>query len=106
MGKVVQMRISDSEARKRIKAVAQDSGKVSIPSWSHAGKRQKSRGITRRQILKCLQAGRFTEPPCWDQIHGNFKFTMQTVVAGDKIHVAAALDKDENGDYIIVVTVF
>ncbi len=54
----------------------------------------------------CLRVGFFSEPPCWDQIHGNYKFTMRTVVAGDQINVAAALDKDEKGDYIIVVTVF
>lgn len=98
------MRITPSAAKKRIIEVAQDSSKVIFTR--HSKLRSGQRGMTRKQVINCLIHGRFTEDPCWDQIHGGYKFTMQTIDSGDKVNVAAALYKKDNGDYIVVITVF
>jgi len=98
------MRITPAAARKRIAEAAQDSAKVIFTR--HAHERSGQRNITRRQVINCLNHGRFIENPYWDQIHGGYKFTMQTVDAGERVSVAAALYKKDNGDYVVVITVF
>lgn len=100
----MQMRITPAVAKKRIVEVAQDSAKVIFTK--HASQRSGQRSITRKQVMNCLTHGRFTEAPYWDQIHGAYKFTMQTVDSGERVSVAAALYKNDNGDYVVVITVF
>jgi len=98
------MRITPAAAKKRIAEVAQNSAKVIFTR--HASERSGQRSITRKQAINCLTRGRFTEAPYWDQIHGGYKFTMQTVDSGERVSVAAALYKKDNGDYVVVITVF
>jgi len=101
---VVPMRITSAVAKKRIAEAALDSAKVIFTR--HANERRGQRSITRKQVINCLTHGQFTEAPCWDQIHGGYKFTMQTVDSGERVSVAAALYKNDNGDYVVVITVF
>ena len=101
---VIQMRITPAAAKKRIAEAAKDSAKVIFTR--HANERSDQRCITRKQVIHCLIHGRFTEAPCWDQIHGGYKFTMQTVDSGERVNVAAALYKNDKGDYVVVITVF
>jgi len=103
-GNVFQMRITPDAARKRIVEVARNSSNVIFTK--HANERSEQRRITRKQVINCLIHGRFTEAPCWDQIHGGYKFTMQTIDSGESVSVAAALYKKDNGDYVVVITVF
>lgn len=103
-GKIVPMRITSAAAKKRIVECAKDSSKVVFTR--HGLDRSGSRRITRKQVINCLLHGAFTEDPCWDQVHGGFKFTMQTIDSGDQVNVAAALHRNDNGDYVVVVTVF
>jgi len=101
---VVPMRLSAAKAREMIKSLANDSSKI---VWTGHGKiRKGQRSITRKQVINCLLHGAFIEQPCYDVIHGGFKFTMQTRDSGDLINVAAALHKNDNGDYVVVITVF
>ncbi len=101
---VIQMRITPANAKKRIAEVAKDSAKVIFTR--HANERSSQRSITRKQVINCLTHGCFTEDPYWDQMNGGYKFTMQTVDSGERVSVAAALYKNDNGDYVVVITVF
>lgn len=101
---VIQIRITPAAAKKRIVEVAQDSAKVIFTK--HASQRSGQRSITRKQVINCLIHGHFTEAPYWDQIHGGYKFTIQTIDSGQRVSVAAALYKDDSGDYVVVITVF
>ena len=101
---VIPMRISPADAKKRIVEAAKDSSRVRLST--HARERCHQRDITMMQIRRCLMLGSFTELPHWDQIHGNYKFTIRSMDAGELISVAAALKKNHNGDYVLVVTTF
>jgi len=101
---VIPMRISSTDAKKRIVEVAKDSSRVRLSH--HARERCQQRDITMLQIRRCLMLGSFTELPHWDQIHGSYKFTMRLMDSGESISVAAALNKNDKGDYILVVTTF
>lgn len=56
------------------------------------------------QDLYCLQRGNMVEPAHQD-IKGCWKCTLEALVSGDLIKVAAALDKDESGEIVLVITV-
>ena len=103
MTNIVPMRINANEAKKRISLAAEISGRVFISK--HAKDRMKQRRVTRRSILRCLSKGAFVEQPYWSQTHGNYHFSMQTMDAGEVVKVVAALGENEQGDYVLIVTV-
>lgn len=71
----------------------------------HAQARMDERGITWRQVVRCLAKGYITEGPAPDQ-KGGWKVTVETVSAGDQLAVVAAVNKDAQGNKAIVVTTF
>ena len=83
--------------------MAEDSGQVFFTP--HAKTRMKQRRITRTQVLACLRQGSIDEP-AHQNIRGNWQCTVRHVHAGDLVRVAAALERDENGHLIVVITVF
>jgi len=101
---VINMRLGTTNARIRIAEVVKTSGKVFFSR--HARERGRQRNVTRRQVLRCLVHGAFIEEPRWDNQHNNYQFTMRTVDAGDVINVVGALQKNDAGDYVVVITVF
>ncbi|MGE0151985.1 MAG: DUF4258 domain-containing protein [Reyranellaceae bacterium] len=66
----------------------------------HAAQRMRERGIGLMQVLDVLRGGRVSEGPALD-IHGNWKATMDRVIAGQKIAVVVAIE-----NRLIVITVF
>lgn len=70
----------------------------------HAKKQMKKRRITRFQVETCLKKGRVVEPAHLT-IHGDWKATIEHCAAGDVVNVAVALEKQESGDFAVVVTV-
>ncbi len=86
-----------------IRRLAQDSCNVFVTS--HAKTRMRQRRITLAQVLACLRKGAICEPAHQD-ISGDWKCTMMYRWAGDEVSVAAALHRDEDGEWIAVVTVF
>lgn len=83
--------------------LARDSDNVFI--GPHARKRMKQRHITRTQVAKCLLKGSLSESAHRDA-HGDWACTLHYQWAGDDVHAAVAIECDENGDWIAVVTVF
>lgn len=61
------------------------------------------RKITIKQVLTCLRLGSIHEPAHQD-IDGSWKCTLQYRWAGDEVRVAAALHRDEAGEWIAAVT--
>lgn len=86
-----------------IRELAKDTGNVFIEP--HAKKQMKRRHITRTQVYACLRVGAIDEH-AHENIRGNWKCTLRHHHAGDLVRVVAALEKDESGNWIAIVTVF
>ena len=106
MGMTIQsipFRLNDVNLQRLIRETAEDTARVFISP--HAKKRMRERKITPTQIYDCLRRGSVTEPA-----HTNSKGHWQCILnrrsAGDDVNVAAVLERDEHGDWVIVVTVF
>lgn len=100
---VVELDLSPDHAKRILNQVAAQSERVFFTE--HAEHRMRERRITRTQVIRCLLHGKITEGLCRD-IKGNWKFTIETLSAGDPLLVAAALDKDGKGNYVVVITTY
>lgn len=85
-----------------MREIAADSSKVILTN--HARSRMKERKISLRQVLVCLRKGVISESAHLN-IEGDWKATLMHQYAGDAVKVAAAIEKQENGDVAVVVTV-
>lgn len=90
-------------AQAELRAIAQDSARVRFTE--HARKRMRQRHITTMQVLRCLRFGTVVEGPA-PTIQGNWELTVEVLSAGDVVRVAAAIDQDAQGHYVIIVTVY
>jgi len=95
--------LNDANMLRIVRDIARNTSNVFITG--HAKRRMKERRITRTQVYACLRQGTISEP-AHEDIAGDWKCTSVHRHAGDEVHVAAAVRKDENGDWIAVVTVF
>ena len=96
------MQLSDAGFLKKLRAIAKDSHRVVLTS--HAKQRMKQRRINLRQVLECLRKGRINEPAHLT-IQGDWKATLEHQYAGDVVLVAVAIEKQEDGELAVVVTV-
>lgn len=87
----------------RIKAAASVSARVFFTK--HAQTRFEERDISTLDVLDCLRHGRVVEGPA-QSAKGNWQFTVSRFCAGEVVTVAGALELDEAGDYIIVITAY
>ena len=94
--------LNDANFLKRLRAVAADSGRVVLVS--HAARRMKQRKITLAQVIACLQKGTLREPAHLTP-YGDWKATIGYRSAGDEVQVAVVLERDNDGDWCVVVTV-
>lgn len=100
---VISIDLTESKARKIIAEIVEDSAKVMITK--HARQRMRQRQITDTQVIRCIKHGQITEGP-YRAVKGNWQMNLSTISAGDPLTVAIALDKDENGNHIIVITTY
>jgi hypothetical protein len=96
-------RLNDRHLRRLISETARDSERVYLTP--HATQRMRQRRIDSDQVLDCLRNGVMSES-AHTNLQGNWQCTLTRLNAGDEISVAAALERAENGDWIIVITVF
>jgi hypothetical protein len=99
---ILRLAMNDVSLKRKIAQIAADSSRVVI--LPHAMKRMRKRRILLTQILYCLRNGNVIEPAHQD-IKGCWKCTLEALVSGDLVRVAAALDKDEAGELVLVITV-
>ncbi len=96
------MQLSDAGFLKKLHVIAKDSHRVVLTG--HAKQRMKQRRINLRQVLECLRKGRIHEPAHLT-IQGDWKATLEHHYAGDMVRVAVAIEKQEDGDLAVVITV-
>jgi len=94
--------MNDVSLKRRISQIAADSSRVVITA--HAKKRMRERRILMTQVLHCLRKGNVVEPAHQDAA-GCWKCTLESLVSGDVVRVAAALGRDADGELIVVITV-
>jgi len=95
--------MNDATLLRIIRGIAKDTSRIFIVR--HARQRMRERKISMSQVYRCIRKGHITEPAHLT-IHGAWKCTLQHRCAGDQINVSVALEREENGDYLAVITVF
>lgn len=103
MAKPIPLRLNDANMLRIVRELARDTANVFIEP--HARSRMKKRHITRTQVYACLRHGVIDEH-AHENIRGNWKCTLRHQHAGDVVRVTAVIEKDEEGNWIAVVTVF
>ncbi|WP_322094580.1 DUF4258 domain-containing protein [Paraburkholderia bannensis] len=95
-------RLNDANLQRLIRETAQDTARVFMSP--HAKRRMRERKITPTQVYDCLRRGSVFEPHTNSK--GHWQCTLMRRSAGDDITVVAVLERDEGGDWVVVVTVF
>lgn len=95
--------LNDDNLKRMIREAATDTSRVFFSP--HAKKRMKQRKITPTQVYDCLRNGSVCEP-AHVNIHGNWQCTLTRRHAGDEVTVAAALERDGQGNWVTVITVY
>lgn len=90
------------QAKEILKELADSGGKVFFTR--HAEQRMIERQVTRIQVLRCLASGYFEEQPAKSP-QGAWVMRIRNYTAGEYVSVAVALDKNDRGDYAVVITV-
>jgi hypothetical protein len=96
-------RLNDRNLRRLIRETADEAQRVFFTP--HARQRMRERKIDSDQVLDCLRNGVVSES-AHVNMHGNWQCTLCRRNAGDEISVAAALERAEDGTWIIVIAVF
>ena len=94
---------TEQQAKQWLKEAAQ--GKRRLLFSSHAELRMRQRKIGRRQVLETLGHGTISEPLHHD-IHGDWCCNISWQHAGLRITVGAVFKLHENGEWVIIATVF
>lgn len=102
MGTVQTLRLSDAGFLKKLRVIVKDSDRVVLTK--HAKQRMRQRRINQRQIMECLRKGRICEPAHLT-IHGDWMATLEHQYAGDAVRVVVAIERQEDGELAVVVTV-
>jgi hypothetical protein len=93
-------RMTDASALRLLREIAEDSGQVIFTR--HAVKRMTERRITRTMVVQCLRSGAIDEPVALD-LHGNWKLTVWSRVAGRDVRAAVAIDLPSRAIVITVI---
>lgn len=56
------------------------------------------------QVLTCLRKGTICEP-VHQSIHGDWKATIEHLSAGEEVRVVVAIERPDDGDVAVVITV-
>ena len=97
------IRPNEKQARLWLKEAAQ--GKRRLLFSRHAEQRMRQRKIGRRLILETLQHGAISEPLHQD-ISGDWRCNISWTYAGVRLTVGAAFKLTDNGEWVIIATVF
>lgn len=103
MPNIIPIKMNDAEALIILRECMTEDSKIFISP--HAKKRMTERNITLKQVLTCIEKGRISESPYRD-IKGDWRCTIDHYTSGSAVTVATAFKYNNNGEYIVVVTVF
>ena len=96
------MHLSDAGFLRKLRAIVRDSDRIVLTK--HARQRMGQRRINQRQIVECLRKGRICEPVHLT-IQGDWKATLEHQYAGDVVRVAVAIERQEDRELAVIVTV-
>ncbi len=102
MTNVQPLKLSDPTFIQRVREIAADSNRVFLTD--HAKRRMRERKVTRMQVMECLRKGTISEPAHLN-IHGEWQATLTHQNAGDQVKVAVSIERQEDGDLAVVITV-
>lgn len=97
------LNLTEQQAKEILEDVITDTSRIKLTK--HARERMKARKITFPQVIRTLGRGRFDELPTRAP-GGSWKMTLSSISAGQDIKVACALDCDEKGNYVVVITAY
>ena len=103
MKNIKPLKPSEKQAKQWLKEAAQ--GKRGLLFSKHAEMRMRQRRIGRRQVLETLGHGIISEPLHPD-IHGDWCCNISWQHAGLRVTVGIAFKLHENGEWVIIATVF
>jgi len=103
MSIVIPIKMNDADALAILRRCAVNDSKVFI--CPHAKERMIERNITLKQILSCIEKGKISESPYRD-IKGDWRCSIEHYTSGNAVTVAVAFKYNNNGERIVVVTVF
>lgn len=93
--------MNDGEALNIARECARDTRRI---KWTaHARQRMRERGITTRQVLRCLLRGRMAEP-VHRSVHGDWQCKLTVLSAGDALEVVIAIDAVSVPPDCVVIT--
>lgn len=92
-----------NDAIELISNLAKDSKNVRFSK--HARDRMLERDVSDIQVIRCLMSGRFEEEPSRSS-KGNWSFKMRVMDSGESITVVGALDYDNRGNHVLVITTY
>jgi hypothetical protein len=69
----------------------------------HAKARMIERGVNMPDVMDCLGKGQITEGP-FQQPGGDWRFTISWFKAGSPLQVVGAIDIDDDGTFLVIVT--
>jgi len=69
----------------------------------HAKARMIERGVSIPDVMDCLGKGQMTEGP-FLQPGGDWRFTVSWFRAGSPLQVVGAIDVDDDGTFLVIVT--
>jgi len=102
--KVLKINPSDKWVKETIQDIAMKSSER-VYFTNHATERMQERDITNIQVIRCLRHGKVIEGPSVN-MKGNWKLTMEIISSGDLIRVVSELDRNKEGDYVVIITAY
>ena len=96
------MQLTDAGFLKKLRDISKDSYRVVLTK--HAAQRMRKRRINLHQVMECLRKGRIYEPAHMT-IQGDWKATVEHQCAGDVVRVAVAIERQDDGELAVVITV-
>ena len=96
------MRLSDARFLRKLRTIVKDSHRVVLTK--HAKQGMKQRRVNYRQVMECLRKGHICES-AHIAIDGDWMATVEHRYAGDVVRAVVAIERQENGELAVVVTV-
>ncbi|MCX2901322.1 DUF4258 domain-containing protein [Pseudomonas mandelii] len=93
--------LSRQKARDIIREISTESQRVFYSR--HARSRMIEREISMPDVMDCLRRGQITDGP-YPAPGGDWRFTISWFRAGSPLQVVGAIDVDDDGKFLVVVT--
>lgn len=101
MSNLLPFPLPKKKALEIIREIATNSGRVFYSG--HARARMAEREISMPDVMECLSRGQITEGPA-NMPAGDWRFTISWFRAGSPLQVVGAIDIDDDGTYLVIVT--